>query len=134
MKIARLLSLLLLLPLSVMAEEISRIWLTHQTNDPSKLVVNWHTAEAGDSTVEFGETGALGQSMHRDEAALLHHLEVPLVAGKALHYRVRSGGNASQIYAIQGYPAGELRVAVFADTGYMKASAGEAIERDRPHL
>lgn len=134
MKKSLLLSLVLAAPLSAMADDISRIWLTHQTNEPSKLVVNWHTVEGGDSTVEFGESEALGKSMHRDEAVLLHHVEVPLVPGKTLYYRVRTGGQSSQVQAVQGYPVDELRVAVFADTGYMKESAGEAIERERPHL
>src|SRR5438045_1706993 len=29
--------------------QIERVWLTHKTNDPSKLVVNWQTAKPGNS-------------------------------------------------------------------------------------
>ena len=41
----------LLLGLSAHAEDIQRIWLTHRTNDPSKIVVNWQTSEAGNSLI-----------------------------------------------------------------------------------
>jgi hypothetical protein len=131
----RRLTLLLLVAVSARAEDTQRLWLTHQTNDPSKLVVNWETAQPGDSVVEFGDTPALGQSVKRDEALALHHVEIPLARRDApLHYRVRSGGQASAIHALQGYPANELRVAVFADAGYAKASWGEAVAREKPHL
>jgi hypothetical protein len=119
----------------VCADEIQRLWLTHQTNDPSKLVVNWETAQPGDSVVEFGDTPALGQSVKRDEAVTLHHVEIPLVRREtALHYRVRSGASASAVSSFQGYAANELRVAVFADAGYTKASWGEALLKEKPHL
>ena len=117
------------------AAEIERVWLTHQTNDPSKLVVNWETAQPGDSVVEFGETPALAQSVKQAEAVTLHHVEIPLARRDvALHYRVRSGAQTSAVHALQGYPTKELRVAVFADTGYAKASWGEAVAKEKPHL
>lgn len=126
--------LLLLFAVSSRAEDITRIWLTHQSNEPSKLVVNWHTAEPADSTVEFGPSSTLGQQVRRDESATLHHLEVPLSAAAPLHFRVRSGAKASAIHEVQAYPRDELKVAVVADTGYAKSSWGEAVERERPHL
>jgi hypothetical protein len=42
---------------SLTASDITRIWLTHKTNDPSKIVVSWMTDEPGDSVVRFGLTG-----------------------------------------------------------------------------
>lgn len=129
------LSLLLLVSATARAEEIQRLWLTHQTNDPSKLVVNWETAQPGDSVVEFGDTPSLGQSVKREESVTLHHVEIPLARrDAALHYRVRSGTQNSAVQTIQGYPTKELRVAVFADAGYAKTSWGEAVAKDRPHL
>ncbi len=127
--------LLLLLPLAGQAEDIQHIWLTHQTNDPSKLVVNWETAEAGDSTVEFGESPALGQTVRSEKVATLHHVEIPLDRRDApYHYRVRSGASASAVYSFHGYPTDEFRVAVFADTGSMKPGWEEAVARQKPHL
>lgn len=127
--------LLCLFGVAVRAEDIQRLWLTHQTNEPSKLVVNWETAQPGDSVVEFGDTPALGQSVKQAEAVTLHHVEIPLARrDAALHYRVRSGTQTSAVYSIQGYPTKELRVAVFADTGYAKASWGEAVLAEKPHL
>lgn len=126
---------LLLLVLTARGEEIQRLWLTHQTNDPSKLVVNWETAQPGDSVVEFGDTPALGQSAKHEESVTLHHVEIPLALRDApLHYRVRSGAQTSAVQTIQGYPTKELRVAVFADAGYAKASWGEAVAKEKPHL
>lgn len=114
---------------------IERIWLTHQTNDPSKIVVNWQTTEPENSVVEFGETSALGQQVSKAETVTLHHVEIPLMRRDATcHYRVCSGANASAVHSFQGYPDDELRVAVFADTGYAKASWGEAVFREKPHL
>jgi hypothetical protein len=117
------------------AEDITRIWLTHQSNDPSRLVVNWHTAEPADSVVEFGSSSALGQSARSEVSATLHHVEVPMgSAGTPLHYRVRSGAKVSGVHVVQGYPQEDLRVAVFADAGYAKASWGEPVAREKPHL
>ena len=116
------------------AEDITRLWLTHQTNDPSKVVVNWHTAESGDSVVEFGHTPKLGQSVRHDEPVTLHHVEVPMAAGASFAYRVRSGGKVSGVHAAHGYLGDELRVAVFADAGYAKSPWGEPVAREKPHL
>jgi hypothetical protein len=129
------LALFFILTLSARAEDIQRLWLTHQTHDPSKLVVNWETAQPGDSVVEFGDTPALGQSVKQTEAVTLHHVEIPLARRTApLHYRVRSGAQTSAVHSFQGYPTNELRVAVFADAGFSKASWGEAVLAEKPHL
>jgi hypothetical protein len=121
--------------LAARAAEIERIWLTHQTNQPSKVVVNWQTNTPGDSVVEFGTTPTLGQRVTRDEAVTLHHLDMPLERKDVVyHYRVRSGTDASAVHSFQGYPSDELRVAVFADTGYAKARWSDAVLREKPHL
>jgi len=121
--------------LAAQAEDISRIWLTHQTNDPSKLVVNWQTAEPGDSTVEFGDSPALGQTVKRAESATLHHVEIPLAHRDGVyHYRVRSEANVSATYSFHGYPEEDFRVAVFADTGSNKPGWEQAVARQKPHL
>ncbi|MEO6740774.1 MAG: metallophosphoesterase [Chthoniobacteraceae bacterium] len=117
------------------AAEIDRIWLTHQTNDPSKLVVNWETAAPGDSVVEFGTAPSLGERVATAESVTLHHVEIPLAKKDVTyHYRVRSGMEASAVHQFNGYPSDELRVAVVADTGYAKQSWAAAVLRENPHL
>src|SRR4051812_16043100 len=104
-------SFIALAAITARAEDIQRIWLTHQTHDPSKIVVNWQTAEAGDSTVEYGDSPALGQSVRSGDAVTLHHVEIPLAHRDGVyHYRVRSGAQASPVYSFAGYPAQDFRV------------------------
>ena len=47
-------TLLTLVSLQSASAEITRIWLTHRTTGPSKIVVNWETAEPGNSVVRYG--------------------------------------------------------------------------------
>ena len=71
---------------------ITHTWLTHQTNDPSNIVVSWVSSQAGDSTVEFGLTDQYGATVHVNENTTLHHVEIPLTAHDATyHYRVKTG-------------------------------------------
>lgn len=127
-------SCLILAPALASGAGIERIWLTHQTTDPSRLVVNWETDAPGNSQVEFGATADLGTKIEREESVRLHHVEIPFAAGAPLHYRVKSGTESSAIHEVKGYPDDELRVAVIADTGYAKNPWAAAILRERPHL
>jgi hypothetical protein len=87
------------------AAPIERVWLTHQSNDPSKIVINWETAQPSNSVVEFGNDKALGQRVASDEKVTLHHVEIPLAKTDLIyHYRVRSGDDASEIVSFKGYP------------------------------
>jgi len=123
-----------LLPLSLMAEPIERIWLTHRSDAPTHVVVNWETAEATSSVVEFGDKETLGESSV-GEPGRLHHVEIPLRDGSSRHwYRIRSDKETSGLFSFKAYPADEIRVAVVADTGYAKNSWGEAVLRTDPHL
>lgn len=58
--------------------EITRIWLTHKTNDPSKIVVNWMSDEPGDSVVRFGLTTESSETVQIEDSTTLHHVEIPL--------------------------------------------------------
>ena len=114
---------------------IERIWLTHQTTDPSRLVVNWETEVPGDSQVEYGATPDLGATAGNNENVKLHHVEIPFAAGAAaLHYRVKSGAESSAVHVVKSYPADELRVAVVSDTGYLKGPWTGSVLREQPHL
>lgn len=117
------------------AADIERIWLTHQTTSPSKIVVNWESAAAGNSVVEFGPGAEPTERVVREESVTLHHVEIPLAKkGGAIHYRVRTGTDASAVHSFKGYPEDELRVAVVADTGFAKGDWAAAVLREQPHL
>jgi hypothetical protein len=119
------------------AGEIDRIWLTHDGVTPEHLVVNWETGQPGDSRVEYSYAGETGISTAaQTESVTLHHVRIPLARRDVSYrYRVRSGEDSSPYYTFQGYPsAGELRVALVADTGYMQQPWAEAVLAQKPHL
>jgi hypothetical protein len=115
------------------AEDIERIWLTHKTNDPSKIVVNWMTDEPGNSVVGFGLTTEHEQEVRIDENATLHHVEIPLKHRDAVyHYSVRTGDQRSADATFKAYPTDVLRVAVVAD--WQGKPDLSAIMKDDVHL
>ena len=132
----RLLFLLLLAAvLPAVAAPIERIWLTHATSDPSKIVINWETDAPADSVVEFGMSEALGQRAVSNDKVTLHQVEIPLEKlDVTYHYRVRSGDEASTLASFKGYPSKELRIAVVGDWGYAMNRDVSAIVRDDVHL
>ena len=77
MRFALTLFLLTIVSQIAVSADITRIWLTHKTNDPSKIVVNWMTDEAGDSVVRFGLTADYGETVKIDNVTTLHHVEIP---------------------------------------------------------
>lgn len=110
-------ALFLLIRVSVAdAEEISRIWLTHKTNAPSKIVVNWISDQPGDSIVHFGLNDDYGETVRIKEDTTLHHVEIPLKHRDTVyHYSVSSGEQRSDDATFKTYPTDVLRVAVVAD-------------------
>jgi hypothetical protein len=133
----RITCLLCLMTTPAWAGGIERIWLSHTTSEPSKLVVNWESAEAGDSIVEYGPDANCARKVAVPEKVTRHHVEIPLAEKDiTYHYRVRTGGAVSETATFQAYPTKELRVAVVADWGYATARADDlsALVHDRPHL
>lgn len=115
------------------AQPITRIWLTHKTNDPSKIVVNWMSDEPGDSVVRFGLTDEDGQTVRIDEQTTLHHVEIPLAKKDVVyHYSVSTGDQRSADAMFKAYPTDVLRVAVAAD--WQRKPDLSAILKDNPHL
>jgi hypothetical protein len=130
----RYLALSFVLTLSASAR-VERIWLTHQSPDPSKVVVSWETTETGDSAVEFGPTPALGRTIRVAGSRQLHHVEIPLEQKDTVyHYRVRSGSQVSAPASFKGYPTKELRIAVVANIRADAKLNFAAIRREDPHL
>ncbi len=117
----------------VASAQVERVWLTHKSADHSRVVVNWETAQPGDSIVHYGTTPSLGHSRAIEESVVLHHVEIPLEPGAvAYYYRVQTGASSSPVASFKAYPKDELRVAVIADLqGKPDLSA---VARDNVHL
>ena len=116
MKNLVLLVLLLISSGHARADEITRIWLTHSSTEPSKIVVNWITAEPGDSVVRFGLTSDYDRTIRIDENATLHHVEIPIERrDTTYHYSVSTGDQRSSDATFKSYPSDVLRIAVVAD-------------------
>jgi hypothetical protein len=125
----------LLIATTAFAAPIERLWLTHATNDPSRIVINWETDTPADSVVEYGTSPALTRRLSSNDPVTLHHVEIPLEQRDVLyHYRVRSGDDASAIATFKGYPGKELRIAIVGDWGYAMGKEVSAIARDDVHL
>lgn len=114
------------------AAPLTRIWLTHKTSGPSKLMVNWESKEAGPSRVEYGSSEALGKSVASDGPATLHHVEIPFPQSGLLHYRVSTGEEESAINAVKSYSGETLRIAATANWQFRPAIDG--LIQDDPHL
>lgn len=114
---------------------VERIWLTHQSPDPSKIVVSWETTGPGDSVVEFGTSAGLGETVGIPGSRHLHHVEIPLKTKDALyHYRVKTGAQISDINTFKAYPTKQLRIAVVANIRADAKLDFTAIKREDVHL
>ncbi|NLF68620.1 MAG: hypothetical protein GX575_06130 [Candidatus Anammoximicrobium sp.] len=133
MRIAAVTTFFLLVACPSASAEITRIWLTHRAPDPSRIVVNWQTAQPGNSVVRFGLSRDCPETVAVEESVTLHHVEIPLAKRDATyHYRVSTGDPTSGDAAFKSYPTDVLRVAVAADwQGQPKL---DAILRDSVHL
>jgi hypothetical protein len=133
MRISALTTLLTLIVCQAASAEITRIWLTHRTTTPDKLVVNWQTDEPGNSVVRFGPSQDYTETVAVEETVSLHHVEIPIPKrDTTYHYSVSTGDQASPDATFKSYPTDVLRVAVVAD--WQGKPKLEAIQRDNVHL
>lgn len=133
MKFLSLLCLLLLNLTMTTASEIDQVWLTHKTNDPSKIVVNWLSDEPGDSVVRFGITTEHSETVRLDEKTKLHHVEIPLKhRDVTYHYKVSTGNQHSADATFKAYPTDVFRAAIVAD--WQGKPDLSAIQKDDVHL
>lgn len=115
--------------------QAERIWLTHQSNDPGRIVINWETSAPGDSVVYYGIASEGEHRLAKDENVTLHHVEIPLMRKDCVYqYRVETKGKVSPTYSFKGYPTGELRVAIVGDWGWAKNNDLSAIVHDGVNL
>jgi len=116
MRCLLMLLLCFLVPQGVDAGDITRVWLTHRSNDPSRIVVNWMTDVPGESVVRFGLMGNEAETVRIDEQTTLHHVEIPLRHRDATYqYSVQTGEQQSAVATFKACPTDVLRVAVVAD-------------------
>lgn len=135
MTLFRSLTCLGLFTCTLSAASIERMWLSHRSNEPNQIVVNWETETPGNSVVEFGPTAALGQKVIVEEKVTLHHVEIPLdFKDGVCHYHVRSGDDVSEVATFKNYPKDTLRVIIVADWGYSNVTDFSAVLKDDPHL
>ena len=93
--LAMVVSLILLLGSTTHAQ-VERVWLTHRTTDPSKIVVNWTTEEPGSSVVRFGTTKDCDHEIRIESSTTLHHVEIPISErDTTYHYSVITGDQTS---------------------------------------
>lgn len=112
---------------------IERVWLTHGSSDPGRIVVNWQTTEPGNSIVYYGTTSEYGNNVSISENVTLHHVEIPLTEKDVVyHYCVGSGVHRSADATFKGYPTQVLRVAVVAN--WHARPNLDAILKDDVHL
>ncbi len=117
------------------AAPIKRIWLSHMTEDPSELVVNWETETPTPSVVEFGEGPGLGERVEKEGLSTRHHVGIPFGHGNGrLHYRVGTGDEVSAVHSVKRYPEEELRAVVVGDWGFAPGRDFSSLLLDDPHL
>ena len=123
----------LLLSSSSAFAQVERVWLSHRTNDPSKLVVNWMTKEPGESVVRYGRTSSYGHDVRMANNSTIHHVEIPIKELDGVyHYSVSTGSQSSKDATFKAYPTDVLRVAVAAD--WQGLPNRSAIIKDDVHL
>ncbi len=120
---------------SATAAPIERVWLSHSSNTPARLVVSWETSSPAAGAVEFGPDSALGRRVLAESRATRHHVEIPFDGRDGhLHYRIHSDGDPSEIHRCKTLPSRELRLAFVGDWGFAMDRDLSAIKSDDPHL
>lgn len=117
--------------------QINRIWLTHRTNEPSHLIINWVSDRPGNSKVSFYVDKSKEYRFFSNEKTTLHHAEIPLGEKDVIyHYKVGTGKEESGYHSFKAYPSGqeELRVAVVGNWGYSENPDLSRLIKDDPHL
>ncbi len=117
---------------NVTSAQVERVWLTHRSSQPGSVVVNWETAQPGNSIIRYGPTPGLGQSRTVEENVTLHHVEIALQGGERWYYAVQTGAHRSPAASFKSYAGDELRVAVIANLQRQPDLA--AICKDNVHI
>ncbi len=118
---------------SVTSAQIERIWLSHKSPEPSRVVVNWETSQPGNSIIHYGPASSVEDTRAIEDNVTLHHVEIPLEPkATAYYYRVQTGTFSSPVASFKAYAGDELRVAVIADLQGKPALPG--LIKDNVHI
>lgn len=133
MKLSAFLLSLFLVPLTVTAADIERIWLTCNNHRPDRIVVNWYSDQPGDSVVYFSTSPDSLQTISQSGNARLHHVEIPLPQRDTVyHYSVQTGTQKSSLATFKAFPTDVLRIAVAAD--WQSQPDLSQLQKDDVHL
>ena len=116
--------------------EIPRVWLTHQSDDPNKVVVNWETAQPEPSILQYGESHGTCSAVSVEGLTTLHHVPIKLWQKDTpyLYHIGNSWINEIDVSRVKGSPSKELRVVVVGDLHANIKPLAAAILHDDPHL
>lgn len=96
--------------------QVQRVWLSHQSSDPSKVVVSWTTATPAESVVRFGLDQQYGSEVRQDGERAFHQVEIDVPKKDAVyHYSVGGGEHWSDDATFKSCPTDEFRIGVVAD-------------------
>jgi hypothetical protein len=124
-----------LLASAALHAQVERVWLTHQSTDPSRIVVNWETAKPANSVVNYGLSAKYDRVAIAEGARTRHHVEIAIPDKDVTwHYSVGSGDSATTDATFKGYPSKELRVAVIGDWMAGPRKDLNALRKDDVHL
>ena len=99
--------------------QVERVWLTHQSNDPSRIVVNWETSAPAPSVVNYGLSAKYDRAATAEGTATRHQVEIAIPEEDVVwHYSVGSEDHTTKDATFKGYPVEELRVGIVGDWGF----------------
>lgn len=118
--------------------KINHVWLTHKSNDPSRLVINWYSENPGSAHVRYQFGNEQAQQITINENSQLHHVEIPFDRTDGFYYyQVSTGSDTSARYRVQAYPSAKhtLRIAFVGNPGFADVSKlRDVVQHDQPHL
>jgi len=118
---------------SLGSAQVQRVWLTHQSADPSKVVVHWTTVSPTESVVRFGRDSHYAAEVRTACERTLHQVEIEVPENDAVyHYSVGAGNDWSKDATFKSCPTDEFRIAVVANW-HSKADLS-ALMADDVHL
>ncbi len=120
---------------SIASTQIERVYLTHQSEDPSRIVINWETTKPTVSIVKYGTTENYDRQTKQADAVTRHHVEIAIPEKNVVwHYSVGDGQTFTPDSTFKGYPSKGLRIGIVGDWGFAKGKDLSALIKDDVHL
>jgi len=116
---------------------ISGVWLTHASDTPERVVINWLTDTPAPTTVKYGADAASLKTAGSGKIETLHRAEVEYPKdGAALIYEISDESGRAERFTANPYPQrkGVLKVVFIGNLGYAPDPNFSAIAADKPNL